>query len=217
MRWLTSWEEISPEPYLVSLHSPTATLLQDLWRGKILCWKAWQECPAVTSAFLFMSSPSPSLPRLKRHMMVLQQYTSRLYREQADPLVSSSVDKVRLDMIIYNGKSWDSIPPSSDALYFKSLRATYQAGHVWGNMLKKEIPDSSPLSWGWCIDSNNQLSVQYTSLPVISRSLTPLHLRSCKQLARGQCVTSCSCAKSGNRCSKLCKCNAVCGNPTKWI
>ena len=69
-------------------------------RGKILCWKAWQECPAVTSAFLFMSSPSPSLPRLKRHMMVLQKYTSRLYGEQADPLVSSSVDKVRLDMII---------------------------------------------------------------------------------------------------------------------
>ena len=81
-------------------------------RGKILCWKAWQECPAVTSASLFMSSPSPSLPRLKRHMMVLQKYTSRLYGEQADPLVSSSVDKVRLDMIIYNGKSWDSIPPS---------------------------------------------------------------------------------------------------------
>lgn len=44
-----------------------------------------------------------------------------------------------------------------------------------GNMLKKEIPDSSPLSWGWCIDSNNQLAVQYTSLPVISRSLTVLH------------------------------------------
>ena len=184
-------------------------------RGKTLCWRAWQECPAVTPAFLFMSSPSPSLPRLTRHMMVLQQFTSRLYGDQAEPMVSSSVDKVRLDLIIFKGKYWDSISPSSDALYLKSLRATFQAGHVWGNMLKKEIPDSSPVSWGWCIDPNNQLAVQYTSLPVISRSLTPLHLCSCKSLARGQCVTSCSCFKSGNRCSKLCGCNAVCGNPIK--
>ena len=48
-------------------------------RGKTLSWRAWQECLAVTTAFLFMISPSLPLPRLTRHMMALQQFTSRLY------------------------------------------------------------------------------------------------------------------------------------------
>ena len=71
---------------------------------------------------------------------------------ETDPMAAPSVDQFRLKLIIYDGKTWESIPPSSDALWQKVLRSVYQAGHIWGNMFSAKGATVSPHEWGgWCM------------------------------------------------------------------
>ena len=181
-------------------------------RAKIKCWSAWQKCPSVTSAFQYMSSSNPTKSGLRKHLPALYRFTNTLYGE-TDPMAPPSVDKFRLKSIVYGGKTWDSIAPCSDALWLKILRATYQAGHIWGTMFSAKGATVKPQDWGGWSMTDGKLSVQYTEKPVISRALKPLNTCGCKPLDRGQCVTNCSCSKIPMPCSKLCACDGVCGNP----
>ena len=70
----------------------------------------------------------------------------RLYDNNPD---ITSVNASRLELFYYKGKDFKHMPPSRDALYLHTLRAAYQAGHVWGQTLISCPQLQDPSDWGW--------------------------------------------------------------------
>ena len=52
-------------------------------------------------------------------------------------------------MFAHQNKQMDRIPPACEALIQHLLRATYQRGHVWGQMLVKNPLLPSLSEWEW--------------------------------------------------------------------
>ena len=93
-------------------------------RGKKTAWQIWQAYPEVTSAFLYMSSPNPSKQHLQTLSPLIQGFVNRLYGVTGE--ASATVDSGRVHLLIHQGKPFQDMPPSSDALEQKILRTTYQ-------------------------------------------------------------------------------------------
>lgn len=109
----------------------------------------------------------------------------------------------------FQGRDFDHLPPSSDALNQHVLRATYQGGHVWGNTLipRPNIPD--PADWGWLMVSKRWQPL-WIAKPVISKALKQLVRCGCTK----ECKNPCTCCMAGVSCTTLCKCRGRCyGKP----
>ncbi len=91
-------------------------------KGKKTAWSTWMAYPDVTPRFLAMSCPSP--PHPSDVPVAIQKYVVKLYGLSEKEI--SNVDSARLHLILYHGKQFQNIPPSSDALYQKVLCTTYQ-------------------------------------------------------------------------------------------
>ena len=46
-------------------------------------------------------------------------------------------------------RTLENILPASAALRQHTLRAAYQAGHVWGKAIQNDQALPSPADWGW--------------------------------------------------------------------
>ena len=61
----------------------------------------------------------------------LEFFTARLYG--ADSKLKS-VNEARRDLFANKTKSLKNLPPTADALWQHILRASYQAGYIWGKL-----------------------------------------------------------------------------------
>ena len=84
-------------------------------KGKKSAFSVWQTYPELTLPLQLLAGPCPTVEMVERHLPRLEMFAVRLYglnEEQA-----SSVDEARLYLIKHQGKSFDKMPPSSDAFY----------------------------------------------------------------------------------------------------
>ena len=94
-------------------------------------------------------------------------------------------------------------------LFQHTLRAAYQAGHVWGQALVTcpDLPE--PSQWGW-MKKENSWAPLWTTMPPISKGLKDLVTCQCKKV----CKPPCKCYMADVKCSTLCFCRGNCFR--KW-
>ena len=68
----------------------------------------------------------------------------------------------------------EAIPPTSAALAKHVTRASYIAGHYWGQSLITNQVLPLPHDWGWKLQ-NGQLVIDWTSLPEASLAIRDLY------------------------------------------
>ena len=93
-------------------------------RGKKAAWSVWMSFPEMNVPLMLISQPNPSMQMISPHIPTIHCFVNRLYGVDDDKL--SSVDGARLFILLHRGKDFENMPPSSDALYQKILRVTYQ-------------------------------------------------------------------------------------------
>ena len=153
-----------------------------------------------------LSSPITDEIELKSYEKVLHEFVNRLYGLGS---VGQSVDDARLQAIVFGGRDFNNIPPSSDALHQKVMRAAYQAGHIWGNMFLKNpvLPPSS--SWGFVQQKPEDIPRPlWSTKPKISRKNNK-ELSTCG-CQSGECHLPCTCCRSKQTCTSLCGCQGMC-------
>ena len=108
-------------------------------KGKKTAWDNWTMYQDVPTAFLLLSHSPDSvddeiMQLIERFVVLLYQRTSEL----------DDVNAARKDLFT-QGRAIDAIPPTKDALRQHVMRATYQAGYVWGQALfpNPELPSPS--------------------------------------------------------------------------
>ena len=174
-------------------------------RGKKLAWEVWNMYPAATQLFRALSSPVENIETLTPLQPILHAFVNKLFG-----LEGETVDEARFRGIVFNGKDFTTIPPSSDALNQKLLRTALQAGHMWGNMFIKQ-PAVPPLSdWGYVLQCQSVPRPLWITKPILSR-------KNCKQLSTcrcqtGECRPPCTCSRYKITCTPLCGCNAMCSH-----
>jgi len=132
----------------------------------------------------------------------IENFVVRLYDNNPD---ITSVNASRLELFYYKRKDFKHMPPSRDALYLQTLRAAYQAGHVWDQTLIScpTLPD--PSDWGWT-KRNHHWQPLWIIRPTISKSLKHFVTCKCKKI----CKPPCKCYSAGVKCTTLCTCRGHC-------
>ena len=97
-----------------------------------------------------------------------------------------TVIAVRKHMFSYGNRQIDKVPPSHSALYQHILRAVYQSGHVWGQMLLRNPELPSPSDLGRTKYFGNWIPL-WSTLTEASKGCQELIKCSCKALCRGRC------------------------------
>ena len=109
-------------------------------------------------------------------------------------------------MFAHQNKQMDRIPPTREALIQHLLRATYQSGHLLGQMQVKNPLLPSPSEWGWMRNEFDEWTPHWSHL-------TESYL-SCRELMKWICRTSsrggCKCLKENFPCTQKCYCGGVC-------
>ena len=108
---------------------------------------------------------------------------------------------------IFRYRALNAIPPTRAALVEHAKRATYQAGHCWGQALVPSPVLPSPQEWGWTM-GDGIWKPFWTTLPDVTKSCQELVRCGCKKGCQGRC----SCTKAGLRCTALCTCTDDCHN-----
>lgn len=150
-------EALGPEKCagLLAFHAFTGCDITSCFKGhgKRTAWLTWNVLPSVNEAFRVLSnSPTPEqvmdvLPLVERFVVVLYERCSE----------DEEVNKARKHLFI-KGRDIENLPPSQDALILHTLRAAFQAGHIWRKSLQKytKLPDPAKFGWrkaetGWLV------------------------------------------------------------------
>lgn len=80
------------------------------------------------------------------------------------------VDDTRVDMFAGKQRPYEAIPSTRGALLQHIKRATYQAGCIWTQSLKRQ---PSPAEWGW-IKNGGLWQIFWTELSPIAESFKQL-------------------------------------------
>ena len=83
-------------------------------------------------------------------------------------------------------RQYDLIPPTQAALKEHAKRASYEAGYVWGQALKRHPQMPSPSDWGW-VEQDKEWKVFWTPLPPIAGSFWELTKCWCTKACTGRC------------------------------
>ena len=164
-------------------------------------WKLWQVFPEVTDAFAKLSE-HPSLDDVKEVFPVIERFRVLLYSRTSNALTT---DEARRELFCA-GRSIDSIPPTSAALFKHVLRAAYIAGYYWAQALVALQNLPSPEDWGWKL-VNGVYIPDWTDLPEATVALRELVKCECQN---NTCRGNCKCIKTGALpCTELCKCKGL--------
>ena len=173
-------------------------------KGKRTAWDVWKSLPELTLPLQLLSRPNPSEQILTTHTKVLQKFVSHLYGVCHSDI--SSVNAARHYLFLKKGKDFLQMPPGSDALHQHLLRASYQSGHIWGNMLTKSAEPVPLKEWGWELESPDKAPTPvYRTIQMISRKMPELVSCHCNT----PCKVPCSCCMYGQPCMLLCTCQCV--------
>lgn len=170
-------------------------------QGKKKAFETWVNYEEVTPAFVELSQ-SPEQESVEKHLPVIEQFVVLMYDKSTK---CRNVNAARRELFTKRGRTIDAIPPTHAALKQHVKRAVFQAGHVWGNSLKKiqELPCRS--NWGWT-KSSGSWKPFWTTLPDVSKSCQQLIKCKCN----GSCKGSCKCKQRNLKCTALCRCDGQC-------
>ena len=82
----------------------------------------------------------------------------------------TTVNEAMLDLFARKQRQYDLIPPTQAALKEHAKRASYGAGDLWGQALKRQPQMPSPSNWGW-VKQDEEWKVFWTPLPPIAELL----------------------------------------------
>lgn len=170
--------------------------------GKKSVWICWENFPSVNYAFSHLSTPQDHLD--KRVLIMLEKFVLKMYHKD---VVADTLDEGRKCMVFEKGCQPHQLPPTSAALKFHTLRALYQAGHVWGKSLLKvqSLPD--PLQFGWKKKENQESYTPFwTNMKPASESILNKNCK-CQNMS---CTSNCGCKRSSLKCTSLCSCKGMC-------
>ena len=178
-------------------------------RGKKTTHAIWMKYLVFDSAFLEMSSDNLGEKDLQRLFITLQKFVCLLYGSEKDALV----DDARRNLLINNGKDFDDMPPSSDALYQHFLRACLQSAHIWSKLFQAVFNDGLLLGWGWQLVGDTPVPV-YVTKNIISKDMRELSRCGCKINCKGNC----GCKRDPVQpCTRLCGCQGNCKSDDKTL
>ena len=172
-------------------------------KGKKTAWAAWQAFDEVTNAFEKVTS-APNLDTLQQVMPVLQRFVIIMYDRSSS---CNDVNECRKELFAKKGRSIDAIPPTLDALFQHTKRATLQS-IIWNHCLSPVPNLPSPHEWGWSKGPDDKWMPKWITIPQASDA--------CKELLRCGCSPElgcrkrCKCVKTGLVCTALCKCGGGC-------
>ena len=95
-------------------------------KGKKKAWETWQGFSEATAAFRALSRPNPTMDTVRNVFPILEEFVVRMYGITSH----NSVDEARADMFFQKSLGFEKLPPSSDALYQKSLRSAYTVNNI---------------------------------------------------------------------------------------
>ena len=169
---------------------------------KSSAWKIWCSYDEITPYFKMLSQ-QPTILQVEDAGSALERFVVLLYQRTSNFLTTN---ECRRDLFC-QGRSIDNIPPTSAALKMHTLRASYIAGHVWGQctIANQVLPD--PVDWGWKEVEGNFVP-HWTYLPEASIGIRDLIRCSCKS-DKG-CRKRCKCVQSDLQCTELCQCKGQC-------
>jgi hypothetical protein len=165
-------------------------------RGKRTAWATWKAYEDVTPAFCALVA-RPTLQTIDEWLDKLERFVVLLYdRTSSLP----SVDEARKQLFTQKGRTIDGLPPTGAALIQHIKRATYQAGHCWGQLMiaSPELP--SPSEWGWSKKAEGGWEAYWTALPEATQACRELLRCGCKKGCSGRC----RCNKAALQCTALC-------------
>lgn len=164
-------------------------------KGKLKPFQLMQEKEEHVQTFRLLGSTWDLTEDLLQR---LEQFVCCLFGQKT----VSSVNDARVNLFKATGKFDSSLPPCRDSLHLHAKRANYQAA-VWKRCLQPNINAPSPTHDGWKLQ-NQELIVQWCSLPSTPSSLSQLVKCSCK---KNKCDSRrCSCVTQNLPCTGLCHC-----------
>ena len=75
-------------------------------------WKTWNSFPEITTDFLKLSK-APTLEIVETSFPMIERFTALMYKRTTN---ATSVDEVRREMFVKDGRDLETIPPTSAAL-----------------------------------------------------------------------------------------------------
>ena len=93
-------------------------------KGKKSAWAVWQSLPELTLPLELFSSPNPTQEVISNHTSVLHRLVLLLYGVTKENI--TTVDAARHFLFLHQGRDFEHMPPSSDALHQHLLRVAYQ-------------------------------------------------------------------------------------------
>ena len=173
--------------------------------GKRTAWNLFQkESASLFDAFAEIGNPTgtPSTACIKELVL----FTIKLYGIKS--LQCTSINEARKILFATENRPVSNIPPTLDALTQHILRASYQAGQIWGRSMEN-TPVPSPSGWGWVMDKKGWIPL-WTKQDNIWPTLRTLDKCGCKIDC---CSTRCQCFKQHLCCTLNCKnCRGNCTN-----
>jgi hypothetical protein len=175
-------------------------------RGKQTAWKTLESMPESIQTFKTLGS-MPSDTDIAENMTTVERFVVLLYDRSSE---CQTTNDARQELFTHKGRSIDSIPPTSAALYQHTRRAVYQAGYCWGQSLNPSPTLPSPSEYGWTKKADEMCPWQplWTNLLPAAKSCMELLKCSCNK-EKG-CRGRCKCVKADLPCTALCKCNGCC-------
>lgn len=167
-------------------------------KGKKSAWQAWNVFEAATEVFRSLGTAKDTI--MDSEMDILEQFVVIMYDRSS---TTCKVDEARLDLFARKQRAYNAIPPTKGALFEHVKRATYQAGHVWGQTTVTVQVLQSPSNWGW-LKQDSAWSPHWTKLSAVAECCQELQKCGCK---RSSCTGNCKCFRSGLSCTALCSCN----------
>ena len=163
-------------------------------KGKKTAFQGWKSNPEVTQIFRVLSSPQDTIYEEECH--ALERFVVVMYSRTCP---HQTVNRARQVLFAQGNKSIENIPPTQAALAQHIKRATYQAGHVWGQALEpmQELPN--PAEWGWQ-QSPEGWSPKWTTLAEASKACSELVSCGYKRACHGLC----KCTKANLPYTALC-------------
>ena len=102
----------------------------------------------------------PTLQDVEEVFPIIERFTVLMYSRTSNALTTDDARRERF----CQGRSIESIPPTSMALYKHVLRAAYITGYYWGQALVAIQNLPSPEEWGWKLQ-NGVFIPDWTDLP----------------------------------------------------
>ena len=162
----------------------------------------------IGKSIIFLTENPHEFKEDSTHMQRLEKLTILMYSNHCS---SNTVNDARLQMFTHKLRSLDSISPTKAALCQHIKRTILIACFIWHRALTRQLNIPDPSRYGWEWNDRLKMWVPYWTYLDDARTACALMLNfGCLK----SCTENCKCAKTGLRCTPLCKCQGGCTRNT---